>query len=252
MKSVVGHPEDRPGPVPRARGVRHLRLRARQGVPGPARPRLPPDRAARSSRRTPRSRSRSRCSSIYAGTNGLDRHGAGRREVQRFETELLRVLQGTPRRRSSSTIRRRERCPTATSWTRASSCLPRGFDTGEGRLTHGRRPRACPAAADPQRPVHEEDHEGDGADRRLADRARPEPDRGQPAVPPGHGARSCGRRPRPIRRRPEAARGRPSRRRRVGIVAIVGDRGLAGAYNSGVLRATERLVGRALGRRRRR
>ena len=46
MRAVVGHAQDRPGPVPRARGLRHLRVRARQGVPGPARPRLPPHRAA--------------------------------------------------------------------------------------------------------------------------------------------------------------------------------------------------------------
>jgi F-type H+-transporting ATPase subunit gamma len=36
--------------------------------------------------------------------------------------------------------------------------------------------------------------------------------------------------------------GTPESPQRVGIVAIVGDRGLAGSYNSGVLRATERLV----------
>jgi F-type H+-transporting ATPase subunit gamma len=36
--------------------------------------------------------------------------------------------------------------------------------------------------------------------------------------------------------------GTPESPDRVGILAIVGDRGLAGSYNSGVLRATERLV----------
>jgi len=36
--------------------------------------------------------------------------------------------------------------------------------------------------------------------------------------------------------------GTPESPTRVGILAIVGDRGLAGSYNSGVLRATERLV----------
>jgi F-type H+-transporting ATPase subunit gamma len=36
--------------------------------------------------------------------------------------------------------------------------------------------------------------------------------------------------------------GTPESPQRVGILAIVGDRGLAGSYNSGVLRATERLV----------
>jgi len=44
---------------------------------------------------------------------------------------------------------------------------------------------------------------------------------------------------------PAAARkllGTPESATRVGVLAIVGDRGLAGSYNSGVLRATERLV----------
>jgi F-type H+-transporting ATPase subunit gamma len=44
---------------------------------------------------------------------------------------------------------------------------------------------------------------------------------------------------------PAAARrllGTPSSPQRVGVLAIVGDRGLAGSYNSGVFRATERLL----------
>jgi F-type H+-transporting ATPase subunit gamma len=44
---------------------------------------------------------------------------------------------------------------------------------------------------------------------------------------------------------PAAARkllGTPESPTRIGVLAIVGDRGLAGSYNSGVLRATERLV----------
>src|SRR5580704_4905419 len=44
---------------------------------------------------------------------------------------------------------------------------------------------------------------------------------------------------------PQAAKkllGTPESPERVGILAIVGDRGLAGSYNSGVLRATERMV----------
>jgi F-type H+-transporting ATPase subunit gamma len=44
---------------------------------------------------------------------------------------------------------------------------------------------------------------------------------------------------------PQAAKkllGTPESPQRIGILAIVGDRGLAGSYNSGVLRATERLV----------
>jgi F-type H+-transporting ATPase subunit gamma len=48
-----------------------------------------------------------------------------------------------------------------------------------------------------------------------------------------------------VREDPNAAEkmlGTPESPTRVGILAIVGDRGLAGSYNSGVLRATERLV----------
>src|ERR1700685_908333 len=44
---------------------------------------------------------------------------------------------------------------------------------------------------------------------------------------------------------PQAAQkllGTPESPQRVGILAIVGDRGLAGSYNSGVLRASERLI----------
>jgi F-type H+-transporting ATPase subunit gamma len=48
-----------------------------------------------------------------------------------------------------------------------------------------------------------------------------------------------------VREDPNAAEkmlGTPESPQRVGILAIVGDRGLAGSYNSGVLRATERLI----------
>ena len=45
MRAVAGHAQDRPRPVPRPRVLRDVRLRARQVVPGPARPRLPAHRA---------------------------------------------------------------------------------------------------------------------------------------------------------------------------------------------------------------
>ena len=67
-------------------------------------------------------------------------------------------------------------------------------------------------------------------------------DRGQPALPRGHGAHPApdggGRRPGGR----QAARHARVDRAASAILAIVGDRGLAGSYNSGVLRATERLV----------
>ncbi len=84
----------------------------------------------------------------------------------------------------------------------------------EGRLTHGRRPGARPSSTDPQRPVDQEDHQGDGADRRVPDRARPEPDRRHPALPRGHGPDRPGRRPQRRSRWPPAGcSARPSRRR---------------------------------------
>ena len=205
MKHGLGHAQARPGPVPRARGLRHLRLRARQGVPGPARPGLPADRAAEAAPERSRCRSRSRCSS----STPAPRAGPTRcrsSEVRRFETELHRVLQGQPPRACSSTSAPRAPCPTPTSSTRALHDVPRGLRHREGRLTHGRRPGARPAAADPQRPVDEEDHQGDGAHRRVADRARPEPDRGQPPLPRRAWHASCGRRRRATRRGGEAAR----------------------------------------------
>ena len=126
---------------------------------------------------------------IYAGTKGWT-DSVPVTEVQRFETELVEYFKGNHPARArddphhgGAARRRRAR--------QGTRRLPRGLRHGEGRLIHGRRPRAGPAAAHPQRAVHQEDHQGDGADRRLADRARPDPDRRQPALPRGHGRGSC-------------------------------------------------------------
>ena len=56
------HAEARPGPVPRAGGLRHVRLRARRRVQGPAGAGLPPGRAAQAAAQQPDGRSRSRSS----------------------------------------------------------------------------------------------------------------------------------------------------------------------------------------------
>ncbi len=90
----VGHAQARLGPVPRARGLRHLRFGAGQGVAGPARPGLPPDRAAQATAERAHA-----CRRAGAGDlrrhQGLGRHGAGQRDAA-----LLRggggVLQGQP------------------------------------------------------------------------------------------------------------------------------------------------------------
>ena len=56
------HPEARPGPVPRAGGLRHVRLRARRRVQGAAGAGLPPGGAAQAAPEQPDGRSRSRSS----------------------------------------------------------------------------------------------------------------------------------------------------------------------------------------------
>ena len=126
---------------------------------------------------------------IYAGTKGwIDTVPVT--EVRRFETELLAyfranhpaVLDDDPHTGA---------LPDGDELDKGADHLPRRLRHREGRLSHGRRPGARAAAADPQRPVDEEDHQGDGAHRRVADRARPGADRGQPPLPRGHGARSC-------------------------------------------------------------
>ncbi len=61
MKKVAGSAAAGPGPVPRAGGVRRLRLRPGQGLPGPAGARCPPGRAAQAAEllAVPGARSRS-------------------------------------------------------------------------------------------------------------------------------------------------------------------------------------------------
>ena len=123
---------------------------------------------------------------IYAGTKGWT-DTVPVSEVRRFETELLAFFQGhhpSCSRRSA----RPARCPDGDRARQGADHVPRRLRHGEGRLTHGRRPGARAPTADPQRPVDAEDHQGDGAHRRLADRARPGADRGQPPLPRGHGA----------------------------------------------------------------
>ena len=157
---------------------------------------------------------------IYAGTKGWT-DDVPVTEVQRFATELIEYVRAN-HPEVLETIRSTKALPDESDIDSALKAFGESFDTGEGRLIHGGRPRAHPAATHPQRAVHEEDHQGDGAHRCLADRARPGADRGQQAVPRGHGAHSAhygrGRRPgggqaaRHARNRPE--RRDPGHRRR--------------------------------------
>ena len=73
------HAQARPRPVPRARGVRHVRLRARRRVDGPARPRLPPGRAAQAAAEQPDARR-------GAGRVDLRRHPAATSTTCRWPT----------------------------------------------------------------------------------------------------------------------------------------------------------------------
>ena len=87
------HAQARPGPVPRARGLRHLRLRARQGVGGPARPRLPPGRAAQAEPQLAdagRGAGRRSSSPAPAATSTT----SPSTDVKRFEADLLDYLRG--------------------------------------------------------------------------------------------------------------------------------------------------------------
>ena len=159
---------------------------------------------------------------IYAGTKGWA-DSVPVSEVQEVRGRADRVLQGQPPDRARCDPRdgcaaRRRRAR------QGPRLLPRGLRHGEGRLTHGRRPRADPAPPHPQRAVDEEDHQGDGVDRRLADRARPDADPGQPALPgrdgagaaPDRGRRYDGGRQAAGHARVAASRRDPRHRRRPG------------------------------------
>ena len=222
----VGHAQARPGPVPRARGVRHVRLRARQGVPGPARPGLPADRAAQAAaERAGPGRGAGRSPSTPGPRAG--RTTVPVCDVQRFETELVELLHGRTTRTCSRASAAREGCPTPTSSTRASR---RSFRAS----TRGRSTDPWPEAKSASCA---------GVSGRCSRRGR-SPRRWSSSLPRG----SCGPRTASPPTGPTgggmqrivlraAARAIRTRRRLLGtpespdtvaLVAIVGDRGLCG------------------------
>ena len=81
MRKVVRPAAARPGPVPRAGGVRRLRVRPGQGVAGPAGARRPPGRAAQAAAVLAVPGRATRPSSIWAGTDGQARRHPGRRRA---------------------------------------------------------------------------------------------------------------------------------------------------------------------------
>ena len=99
-------------------------------------------------------------------------------------------------------------------------------------------------------PVDEEDHEGDGAHRRLAHRQGPGAGRRGPALQRADHRGDPQPRRRRRRARPPAAASPATRSAGVAFVVITADRGLAGGYNSSVIRAAERAMAadRAAGR----
>ena len=127
---------------------------------------------------------------VYAGTKGWA-DSVPVPEVQRFATELIEYFKGN-HAAVLETIRTKGALPDGDELDKGLTVVPRGLRHREGRLTHGRRPRARPAASHPQRAVHQEDHQGHGADRRLAHRARPGAHRRQPALPGRHGEDPAG------------------------------------------------------------
>ena len=96
--------EDRPRTVPRPRGVRHVRLRPRRGLEGPARPRLPPRPSCSSSASTRRCRSSCRSSSSTPAPPAA-RRPRPVEDIRPFESQLHAFFQRPSRRRCSTHIR---------------------------------------------------------------------------------------------------------------------------------------------------
>ena len=178
---------------------------------------------------------------IYAGTKGWT-DTVPVSEVRRFETELIEYFKGN-HPIVLETIRATGALPDGDELDKGLTVVPRGLRHGEGRLTHGRRPGAGSCAA---------------ASAASSRRGR-SPRRWSSSPPRGSSApstRIVANRPfregmervlrlsrgRPIRPRRSGSSAHPRSPRQVGILAVAGDRGLAGSYNSAVLRATERLV----------
>ena len=207
MKSVVRHAQARPRPVPRARGVRHLRLRARQGLGRPARARLPPHRAAQAEpqladvRRRAGRRHRPPAPAATSTTSPSPTSSASRPTCSTTcgAATATCSTRSAPRARCPTTGRSRRPSPRS----RTSSMPSEGADhrhpvedveVGDATITKaggvrghaargrdrphrgrrgiadGRWPGADPPPADQERRVDEEDHTRHGAHRRHARR----------------------------------------------------------------------------------
>ena len=116
MKSGVRHAEARPRPVPRARGLRHVRLRARRHLQGPARAWLPAGGAAQAAAEQP---------DAGRGAGGVD----------------LRRHQGLPRRPAGQRRARASR-PSC-----SSTSAPRYGGAARRACAPTRRPTCPPSSA---------------------------------------------------------------------------------------------------------
>ena len=155
------HAQARPRPVPRARGVRHLRLRARQGVGGPARARLPPHRAAQAGPQLAdagRGAGRRRSSPAPAATSTTSPSPTSSASRPTCSTSSAAATptcstRSAPPARSPTATRSRPPSPPS----RTSSSRPRAARHRRGRRRRGRRRRASPGSAAPRPPARGRD-----------------------------------------------------------------------------------------------
>ena len=187
---------------------------------------------------------------IWAATNGylddvpvaqVPRFHEELRQSLRAEGSILKTIVETrrPLRRDAS-----RRCKKAVDGFKEGFFVEeeRGLAAAAG-IARGRP--AGHQAADPVRAERREDHEGDGARRGLAAAPCPGPDRGPaPVRRPHAGAHRRGRR--------GDARGPTTSRcssgatcRRVAVIALTADRGLAGGFNANVVRRSLEVATRA-------
>ena len=130
MKTRVRHAEARPGAVPRAGVVRDVRLRARQGLAGPARPRLPAHRAAQAAaERAGAGRGAGPRRSTPAPRGWADTVPVG--EVRRFEAELREYFRAHHADLLEHDPQHRHPARRATRSTPGLQAFLDGFDTGK-------------------------------------------------------------------------------------------------------------------------
>jgi ATP synthase F1 gamma subunit len=245
MRAVAGTLEDRPGPVPRPRVLRDLRIGTRQVVPAATRPRLSPDRALKQGLNAPVP-VEEQVVAIYAGTKGwLDTIPV--EDVRRFEAELLdqlprptrRPLKRDPRHPGAARHREaRRRDDVVPRQLRPESVRP--SEREEGGVVAGGQERILRRRI---KSVQSTRKITKAMELIAASQILVRQRASSRTVPIAGHARiiveaALGRR-RPVRRSSSPC---PRSVESALVLVITGDRGLSGAYNSSSLRAGERLV----------